>query len=235
MLRRRPTIILLEDLDSLQLFPLTTDFQKLTLDEQEQSYDDLLGDLSSCASEATTSIDLTAPSHGKPSCERDTSSPSPGIFASPSTAPPSAPASTKSCLKSHLPIRESLQNTSPGVKPRRASQSTDPPRPKVTFALSPQEQELHSGRANRSPEEQEDDRIENWPRPDTTTALSLDSPALTPQLSFLSCGVSSSPATASVPLRDLVLASTQSYEAVLAEKTVSPELGDCIGKGRGIV
>lgn len=44
--------------------------------------------------------------------------------------------------------------------------------------------------------------------------MSIDSSGSTPQVSFLSCGVSSSPATASVPPRDLTLASTMSYEAV---------------------
>jgi hypothetical protein len=150
MLRRRPTVILLEDIDSLQLFPLTTDFQKLTLDESyEQSYDDL----EFCSTPNTdTDIDLTALSHAKPL--NHTSSPSRGIFSCPSPAPPSTSASTKPCAESHLP-QESLQNTSPGIKPRRASQSIDPPRSKVTFALSPQENQLHSGRANRPPEGQE--------------------------------------------------------------------------------
>ncbi|KAJ5749193.1 uncharacterized protein N7511_010889 [Penicillium nucicola] len=214
MIRRRPTVILLEDVESLQTFSLTTDFEKLTLDAQ--SDDDGGG-----SSGATTGIDLTAHSHSKFSHQRDTSS-SRGMFASPSPAPPST-ASTKSCLKSHFSIPQSLQNACSMSKPRRVSQSIDPPRTKVTFALSPNKQELHSGRVNRSPDERADG-TDYQPRPNTITALhALDSP-VTPQLSFLSCGVSSSPAMASVPLRDLALASTMSYEAALAEKTVSPAL-----------
>ncbi|KAJ5293766.1 hypothetical protein PENANT_c002G11342 [Penicillium antarcticum] len=212
MIRCRPTLILLEDIDSLfPIFPLTTDFDKLTLDEQSHDLD-----------LSATDIDLSAHGDSKLSYQLDISS-SRGMFASPSPAPPSI-ASTKPWES--LPIQQ--LHTSPKPKPRPASQSIDPPRPKVTFALSPQEQELHSGRANRSPEEQADDtenRLSN-----TNTALHvLDSP-VTPQLSFLSCGVSSSPATASVPLRDLVLASTMSYEAALAEE-VSPVLGG-VGEGQ---
>ena len=63
--------------------------------------------------------------------------------------------------------------------------------------------------------------------------MSIDSPAST-QVSFLSCGVSSSPATASVPPRDLTLASTMSYEAVLAEGAISPtSAANSIGEDSG--
>ncbi|CAG7983557.1 unnamed protein product [Penicillium salamii] len=55
------------------------------------------------------------------------------------------------------------------------------------------------------------------------TSHILRSNADSPQLSFLSCGVSSSPAT--VPLRDLALALTMSYEAGLAEEAISSSVG----------
>jgi hypothetical protein len=61
--------------------------------------------------------------------------------------------------------------------------------------------------------------------------MSVDFPS--PQVSFLSCGVSSSPATG-VPLRDLTLASTMSYEAALVEK-VSPASASSLSEKRGSI
>ncbi|KAJ5773973.1 hypothetical protein N7457_008869 [Penicillium paradoxum] len=165
-------------------------------------------------------------------------------------ATPQSRSVTKSCLKSPISSkqRSSLQKkiSSEGHS-YRANLFVDPPRLKVKFTMPPPGLELHNGKVHLPPEEgagtyvkpaslnlgsdsqscsraDRDHRGENEPisHKDTIyTPMAIDSPSSTPQVSFLSCGVSSSPAT-SVPLRDLALACTMSYEAALAEETASP-------------
>ncbi|KAK4871385.1 hypothetical protein LT330_000622 [Penicillium expansum] len=229
MIRRPPTIIALEEGDvesHLQRIyirhTLSIEFEQLHLEDEscDETMDPSLG---SCTStESDVEIDATSLSQEGTSCFEPTS-PRERSYAFINAIPHTSV--TKSCLKSPNPNQQSsLQLTiSTGIQ-SQADRSVDPPRLTVKFALSPQEPELHSGKA--PPEETDRDcRGENH-RPSHTdaiyTPMSIDSPASTPQVSFLSCGVSSSPATASVPPRDLTLASTMSYEAVLAEGAFSP-------------
>ncbi|KAJ5163576.1 uncharacterized protein N7500_005406 [Penicillium coprophilum] len=199
MIRRPPTIIALDENEvesHIQRIyirhTLTVKFEQLHL----ESCDEMDSSPSSCvSSESDVDIDTTGLSQEGSSCFEPT--PRNRNYASRDAIPHTS--LTKSCLKSPTTNQQtSLQVTiSTGVH-SQADRSVDPPRLKVKFALSPQDLELHSDKA--PPEES----------------------ASTPQVSFLSCGVSSSPATASVPLRDLTLASTVSYEEVLAERVDSP-------------
>ncbi|CAI7602849.1 unnamed protein product [Penicillium bialowiezense] len=199
MIRRAPTLILLEedDVDShlqriFHRHTLMIDLEQLHLDES---------DLSSPAPESSLDHGSSrASSHNSP--DGSSTIPKPG----------------KSCLRASASLCRDLQSAIPFEYPANGS---DPPKPKVTYALSPQELELHSGRAIHSPGQTETERLgEYYPTShNSTICISVDSP-ISPQVSFLSCGVSSSPAT--VPLRDLTLASTMSYEAGLAEKAISP-------------
>ncbi|KGO64037.1 hypothetical protein PITC_012740 [Penicillium italicum] len=228
MIRRPPTIISLEESDiesHLQRIyirhTLTVEFEQLHLDDNcDETMDPSLG--SYVSAESDVDIDTTDLSQEGSSCFESTSSRE-RSYASSNVIPHTSV--TKSCLKPpNLNQQPSLQLTiSTGIH-SQADRSVDPLRLKVKFALSPQELELHTGKAPFE-EIDGDCRGENL-RPSHTdaiyTPMSVDSPASTPQVSFLSCGVSSSPATASVPPRDLTLASTMSYEAVLAEGTVSP-------------
>ncbi|KAJ5188643.1 hypothetical protein N7491_004963 [Penicillium cf. griseofulvum] len=222
MIRRPPTIIALDENDiesHLQRIyirhTLTVGFEQLRLDESDE-----MEPPSSCvSSESDVDIDTTGLSQEGSLCFEP--SPRDRSYASTDAIPHTSV--TKSCLKSPISNQQSsLQMTiSTGVH-SQADRAVDPPRLKVKFALSPQELELHSGKAPL--EETDQDRRENHQPSHTDaiyTPISIDSPASTPQVSFLSCGVSSSPATACVPLRDLTLASTVSYEADLAE-IVSP-------------
>ncbi|KAJ5341098.1 hypothetical protein N7541_010222 [Penicillium brevicompactum] len=198
MIRRAPTFIALEedDIDShlQRIFlhhTLIIDLEQLHLDES---------DLSSSA--AGTNLDRGS--------TRASSHSSPGSS--------TIPQPEKSCLRAPASVCRDLQSAITFEYPADGS---DPPKPKVTYALSPQELELHSGRAIHSPGQTETERLgEYYPtsHKSTITGVSVDSP-ISPQVSFLSCGVSSSPAT--VPLRDLALASTMSYEAGLAEEAIS--------------
>lgn len=216
MIRRAPTLILLEedDVDShlqriFHRHTLMIDLEQLHLDES---------DLSSPAPESSLDHGSSrASSHNSP--DGYSTIPKPG----------------KSCLRASASLCRDLQSAIPFEYPANGS---DPPKPKVTYALSPQELELHSGRAIHSPGQTETGRSASQSKPrfdltgspeclgeyyptshNSTICISVDSP-ISPQVSFLSCGVSSSPAT--VPLRDLTLASTMSYEAGLAEKAISP-------------
>ncbi|KAJ5384533.1 hypothetical protein N7517_002444 [Penicillium concentricum] len=226
MIRRPPTFIALDENDiesHLQRIyirhTLTVEFEQLHIDDE--SCDEMDQSPSSCvSSESDVDIDTTCLSQEGSSYFEST--PRNRSYASTDAIPHTSV--TKSCLKSPNSTQQSsLKVTiSTGVQ-SQADRSVDPPRLKVKFALSPQELELHSGKAPL--EETDRDRRENHQPSHTDaiyTPMSIDSPASTPQVSFLSCGVSSSPATASVPLRDLTLASTVSYEAVLAEGAVSP-------------
>ncbi|EKV07367.1 hypothetical protein PDIG_65250 [Penicillium digitatum PHI26] len=227
MIRRPPTVIALEESDVESHLEriyirhtLTVEFEQLHLDE---SCDETMDpSLSSCVpTESNADIDTTGLSQEGFSCFE--SSPGERSYASTNAIPHTSV--TKSCFKSPNPNhRSSFHLTiSTGIQ-SQADWSVDPPRLKVKFALSPQELELHSGKAPLE-ETDRDCRGENHWSSHTDaiyTPMSVDSPTSTPQVSFLSCGVSSSPATASVPPRDLTLASTMSYEAVLAEGAVSP-------------
>ncbi|CAP94321.1 hypothetical protein EN45_019900 [Penicillium chrysogenum] len=237
MIRRPPTIVALDENDveyHLQRIyirhTLTGAFEQLHLDE---SCDETDRSPSSCIStDSDVDIDTTGLSQAG-SCFESTSPKDRGYAFKDAIAHNSV---TKSCLKSPIPNQQSsLQVATPTRVNSQADRSVDPPRLKVKFALSPQELELHS----KAPLEEETDRGchgENH-RPSHTdamyTPMSIDSPAST-QVSFLSCGVSSSPATASVPPRDLTLASTMSYEAVLAEGAISPtSAANSIGEDSG--
>ncbi|KAJ5514129.1 hypothetical protein N7463_003681 [Penicillium fimorum] len=232
MIRQPPTIIALDENDIESHFQriyirhaLTVEFEQLHLDEGCDEMRD--PSPSSClSSESDVEVDTTCLSQEGSSYFE----PTPRNRSYASTNPLPHTSITKSCLKSPIPHQpSSLQMTiSTGVQ-SQADRSVDPPRHflpagmKVKFALSPQELELHSGKAPL--EETDRDRRENHQPSHTDaiyTPMSINSPGSTPQVSFLSCAVSSSPATASVPLRDLALASTVSYEAVLAERAVSP-------------
>ncbi|CAG8939564.1 unnamed protein product [Penicillium salamii] len=90
-------------------------------------------------------------------------------------------------------VRSSAVNSDPGTSLPISSHGPDPPKLNVTYASSQELNHMHKSNAD------------------------------SPQLSFLSRGVSSSPAT--VPLRDLALASTMSYEAGLAEEAISSTVG----------
>ncbi|CAI7664609.1 unnamed protein product [Penicillium glandicola] len=236
MIRRPPTIIALDEneveshLHRIYIrHTLTVEFEQLCLDESCNEMRD--PSPSSCvSSESDEDIDTTGLSQEgscfEPISPRDRS------YTSTDAIPHT---SVKSCLKSPVTNPSSLQVTIPTGMHSQADRAVDPPRLKVKFALSPQDLELHSGKAPLE-EEPDRDRGENH-RPTHTdaiyTPMSIDSPASTPQVSFLSCGVSSSPATASVPPRDLTLASTMSYEAVLAEGAVSPaSVANSIGDDR---
>ncbi|KOS39812.1 hypothetical protein ACN38_g9330 [Penicillium nordicum] len=231
MIRRPPTIITLEENDvesHLQRIyirhTLTVEFERLHLDDENC---DRMTDPSpsSCvSSESDVDLDTVGLSQEGSPCFEPIS-PKDRSYASTDAIPHTTV--TKSCLKSPIPTQQSsLQlKSSTGIH-SQVDRSVDPPRLKVKFALSPQELELHSGKAPLEEETGRDRREENH-RPSHTdaiynTPMSIDSPTSTPQVTFLSCGVSSSPATASVPPRDLTLASTMSYEAVLAEGSVSP-------------
>ncbi|KAJ5795536.1 uncharacterized protein N7518_004076 [Penicillium psychrosexuale] len=223
MIRRPPTIIALEEKDvesHLQRIyirhTLTVEFEQLHL----ESCDETDPYPSSCIStDSDVDIDTTGLSQDG-SCFESTSPRNKSHASADAIQHTSV---TKSCLRSPTQ-HSSVQVTIPIGVYSQADRFVDPPRLKVKFALSPQacELELHSDKAF---EEEMDRRGENH-RPSHTdaiyTPMSIDSPASTPQVSFLSCGVSSSPATASVPPRDLTLASTMSYEAVLADEAVSP-------------
>ncbi|KAJ5208933.1 hypothetical protein N7449_003312 [Penicillium cf. viridicatum] len=230
MIRRPPTIIALEENDvesHLQRIyirhTLTLEFEQLHLDD-ESCHEMTDPSPSSCvSSESDVDLDITGLSQEGSSCFEPIS-PRDRSYASTDAIPHTTV--TKSCLKSPIPTQQSsLQLTiSTGIH-SQVDRSVDPPRLKVKFALSPQELEPHSGKAPLEEETDRDRRGENH-RPSHTdviyTPMSIDSSGSTPQVSFLSCGMSSSPATASVPPRDLTLASTMSYEAVLAEGAVSP-------------
>ncbi|KAJ5835004.1 hypothetical protein N7447_001030 [Penicillium robsamsonii] len=227
MIRRPPTIIALDENDIESRFQriyirhtLTVELERLHLDDE--SCDEMRDPSpSSCpSSESDVEVDTTCLSQEEPLY----SEPTPRNRSYASTNPIPHTSMTKSCLKSPISHQQSsLQmSISTGVQ-SQADRSVDPPRLKVKFALSPQELELHSGKTPLA--ETDRDRRENHQPSHTDaiyTPMSIDSPDSTPQVSFLSCGVSSSPATTSVPLRDLALASTVSYEAVLAERAVSP-------------
>ncbi|CAG8888074.1 unnamed protein product [Penicillium egyptiacum] len=231
MLRRPPTIIALEENDveyHLQRIyirhTLSLEFEQLHLDE---SCDERDASPSSCVStESDVDIDTTGLSQ-EGLCLEPTS-PRNRSYAATDAIPHNSV--TKSCLKSPISNQSSLQVAISTRVHSQADQSVDPPRLKVKFALSPQELELH----NKAPLEEETDRgcRGGNHRPSHTdaiyTPMSIDSPASTPQVSFLSCGVSSSPATASVPPRDLTLASTMSYEAVSPARAANS-----IGEDRG--
>ncbi|KAI2727747.1 hypothetical protein DTO027I6_1966 [Penicillium roqueforti] len=224
MIRRPPTIIALEEKDvesHLQRIyirhTLTVEFEQLHL----ESCDETDPYPSSCIStDSDVDIDTTGLSQNG-SCFESTS-PRYNSHASADAILHSSV--SKSCLK-YPTQHSSVQVTIPIGVYSQADRFVDPPRLKVKFALSPQacELELHSGKAVEE-EIVQFSHGENH-RPSHTdaiyTPMSIDSPASTPQVSFLSCGVSSSPA-ASVPPRDLTLASTMSYEAVLADEAVSP-------------
>ncbi|CAG7939313.1 unnamed protein product [Penicillium nalgiovense] len=233
MIRRPPTIIALDENDveyHLQRIyirhTLTVGFEQLHLESCDET-----GPFSSSCISTDSDVDIdTADLSQAGSCFEPTS-PKDSYSSKDSIAHNSV---TKSCLKSPIPNQQSSLPvaTSTGVN-SQADQSVDSPRLKVKFALSPQVLGLHS----KAPLEEETDRGcrgENH-RPSHTdaiyTPMCIDSPASTPQVSFLSCGVSSSPATASVPSRDLTLASTMSYEAVLAEGAVSA--ANSIGEDHG--
>ena len=246
MIRRTPTIIALEANDveyHLQRIyirhSLTVEFDQLRLDE---NWDETDPSASSCIpTDSDVDIDTTGPSQAGSSFV--STSPKYRSYASKEAI--ALNSVTKSCLKSPIPNQQSSLRvaTSTGGN-SQADRSVDPPRLKVKFALSLQELGFH-GKAPleeetgmlTSPKSKARLHLTNFPladqgcrgenhRPNHTDALytpmPIDSPASTPQVSFLSCGVSSSPATASVPPRDLTLASTMSYEAVLAEGAVSP-------------
>ncbi|OQE46946.1 hypothetical protein PENCOP_c001G02716 [Penicillium coprophilum] len=225
MIRRPPTIIALDENEvesHIQRIytrhTLAVKFEQLQLDE---SCDEMDLSPSSCvSSESDVDIDTTGLSQEASSCCEPT--PRNRNYASRDAI--SHTPMTKSCLKSPTSSQQSsLQVTIFTGVHSQADRSVDPPRLKVKFALSPQDLELHSDKA--PPEESDRDHRENHQPSHTDaiyTSMSIDSPASTPQVSFSSCGVSSSPATASVPLRDLALASTVSYEEVLAEGAGSP-------------
>ncbi|KAJ5861336.1 uncharacterized protein N7529_008646 [Penicillium soppii] len=244
MIRRPPTLIALEedDIEShLQRIylrhTLTLNFEQLQLDDFED-LDQLMDEppSSSVPSDFDGDSDINnSDQEGSPCHEHNSpNSPRDGISMSTDVISQFA---MKPCLKSPISnLHRSLQNPISSAKSRSADGSTDPPRLKVTFALSPQDLELHRGIAS-VPEEETVERFgENYPtsHKDIDTPVSIDSPA-SPQVSFLSCGVSSSPVTAGVPLRDLTLASTMSYEAVLAEQTVPPASPARINEGRGFI
>ncbi|KAJ5551016.1 hypothetical protein N7535_001045 [Penicillium sp. DV-2018c] len=244
MIRRAPTIIALDnkDVDShleriFLRYSLTTSFEQLRLDEDESS-NDLLMDhfpMSSGASSDPSDVDIDESGLGQGGCSfyEDASSPKYKDVAS--TGANSLPASaTKSCLRSPdlSQQRFSLQNAiSSEVYPC----TVDPPRLKVKFALSPQEFDQHRGTC-RLPEGIDSPRRRAITRAGHIDApVAIDSSSSTPQISFLSCAVSSSPPTANLPLphRDLSLAPT-SDEAVVAERTVSSvSAANSVGGDRG--
>ena len=161
MIRRPPTLIALDedDIEShlQRIFlshTLATNFEKLQLADYE-SLVDLLMDQSpssSISSDLDGDSDINSLNQGESSCFEHTSS---RDEISASTDVISQPAPMKPCLKSPISNlhRSSLKPIS-SVKSRPADGSTDPPRLKVTFALSPQELELHSGRASFPLEEE---------------------------------------------------------------------------------
>ncbi|KAJ5960394.1 uncharacterized protein N7479_007544 [Penicillium vulpinum] len=227
MIRRPPTIIALEEKDvesHLQRIyirhTLTVEFEQLHLDDE--SCDEMDPSPSShVSSEFDEDIDTTGLTQEGSSCFEPTS-PRDRSCASTDAIPHTS--ITKSCLKSPIPNQHSSLQVTISTGIHLQADRSDPPRLKVKFALSPQEHELHSGNAPLGEETDRDRHRENYPPSDTDaiyTPMLMDSPTSTPQVSFLSCGVSSSPASASVPL--LAVASTMSYEAVLAEGAVSPD------------
>ncbi|CAI7584600.1 unnamed protein product [Penicillium viridicatum] len=227
MIRRPPTIIALEENDvesHLQRIyirhTLTVEFEQLHLDDE--NHDEMTDPSpSSCvSSESDVDLDSTGLSQEGSPCFEPIS-PRDRSYASTDAIPHTTV--TKSCLKSPIPTQQSsLQLTiSTGIHSILNSIAARP---------------LLKKKQSNSPADR-DRRGENH-RPTHTdsiyTPMSIDSPASTPQVSFLSCGVSSSPATASVPRRDLTLASTMSYEAVLAEGAVSPaSAANSVGEDRG--
>lgn len=152
MIRRPPTIIALEENDiesHLQRIyirhTLTVEFEQLHLDDE--SCDKMTdASASSCvSSESDVDLDtIDLSQEGSPCFEPI--SPKDRSYAS--TDPIPHTTVTKSCLKSPIPTQQSsLQLTiSTGIH-SQADRSVDPPRLKVKFALSPQELELHSGKA----------------------------------------------------------------------------------------
>lgn len=150
MIRRPPTVIALEESDVESHLEriyirhtLTVEFEQLHLDE---SCDETMDpSLSSCVpTESNADIDTTGLSQEGFSCFE--SSPGERSYASTNAIPHTSV--TKSCFKSPNPNhRSSFHLTiSTGIQ-SQADWSVDPPRLKVKFALSPQELELHSGKA----------------------------------------------------------------------------------------
>jgi hypothetical protein len=161
MIRRPPTLIALDEDDvesHLQRIclrhTLTLDFEKLQLDDKESF--DLLRDpspSSSVSSDFDGDSNINSLNEGEASCFEDNS---PRDEISASTDVISQPAPVKPCLKSpNSNLHRSLQDpTSVKSPPADGSRSIDPPRLKVTFALSPQKLELHSGMASFPLEEE---------------------------------------------------------------------------------
>ncbi|KAJ5130476.1 uncharacterized protein N7515_006515 [Penicillium bovifimosum] len=245
MIRRAPTIIVLDqnDVDShLERIylrdSLTTSFEQLRLNENEGF--DLLAHLPmSSGVSSDPSEDIEESGLGQGGCSRyeDASSSKYKSCASIDGNPPTSV--IKSCLRSpdmRQQQSSSSQNAvSSEVYPCRPDRFVDPARLKVKFALSSQAFQ-HKG-SSHSPEGETDPRGNNdqaghidaiGPPP-----VAIDSSSSTPQISFLSCAVSSSPSTAKLPLplphRDLTLAPATD-EAMVAERTVSPA---SIGGDRG--
>lgn len=152
MIRRPPTIITLEENDvesHLQRIyirhTLTVEFERLHLDDENC---DRMTDPSpsSCvSSESDVDLDTIGLSQEGSPCFEPIS-PKDRSYASTDAIPHTTV--TKSCLKSPIPTQQSsLQlKSSTGIH-SQVDRSVDPPRLKVKFALSPQELELHSGKA----------------------------------------------------------------------------------------
>ncbi|KXG48826.1 uncharacterized protein PGRI_026960 [Penicillium griseofulvum] len=145
MIRRPPTIITFDENDiesHLQRIyirhTLTVGFEQLHLDESEM-------EPSSCvSSESDVDNDTTGLSQEGSSCFE----PSPRDRSYVSTDAIPHTSVTKSCLKSPIPNQQSsLQMSIPTGVHSQADRSVDPLRLKVKFALSPEELELHSGKA----------------------------------------------------------------------------------------
>jgi hypothetical protein len=163
MIRRPPTLIFLEDdIESLlericRRYALTLDFENLQLDDEVELNPSPSSSVSSgfdaFGRDSDINTDHNTLDQGEPSCYEDTF---PGdelsepLELSPTTDVISQPAPAKPCLKSLISnLHRSSKNPISSVKSRPdGSRSTDPQRLKVTFALSPQELELHSGMAS---------------------------------------------------------------------------------------
>jgi hypothetical protein len=161
MIRRPPTLIALEedDIEShLQRIylrhTLTLNFEQLQLDDFED-LDQLMDEppSSSVPSDFDGDSDINnSDQEGSPCHEHNSpNSPRDGISMSTDVISQFA---MKPCLKSPISnLHRSLQNPISSAKSRSADGSTDPPRLKVTFALSPQDLELHRGIASVPEEE----------------------------------------------------------------------------------
>lgn len=152
MIRRPPTIIALEENDveaHLQRIyirhTLTVEFEQLHLDDENRDEMTDPSPSSCVSSESDVDLDSTGLSQEGSPCFEPIS-PRDRSYASTDAIPHTAV--TKFCLKSPIPTQQSsLQLTiSTGIH-SQADRSVDPPRLKVKFALSPQDLELHSGKA----------------------------------------------------------------------------------------